>query len=50
MPKSASSNSVKKEFAMEIVQEALPQPEAPKLYQFDLDEYYQPIKPPTAVS
>ncbi|CAG2202668.1 CKAP5 [Mytilus edulis] len=48
MPKSASSNSVKKEFALEVDDDQMSQPEMPKLYQYDLDELFQPVSLPSA--
>ena len=47
MPKSASSNSVKKEFALEVDDDQMSQPEMPNLYQYDLDELFQPVELPT---
>lgn len=48
LPKSASSNSVKKEFALEVDDDKISHPEIPNLYQYDLDELFQPVSLPTA--
>jgi hypothetical protein len=38
---------VKKEFALEVDDDQMSQPEMPNLYQYDLDELFQPVELPT---
>lgn len=46
MPKSASSNAIRKEYMLDVDTDPGDQPHMPQLIQHDLDDIYEPIKLP----